>query len=71
MTWNFIKAFNGIVMSSNQVIVFKFYGHNLKATIKLISIVELADEQWQSPSERGYFNGKYGRDFHESTRQSN
>jgi vesicle-fusing ATPase len=45
MTWNFIKAFNGIVMSSNQVIVFKFHGHNLKATIKVISIVELADEQ--------------------------
>jgi vesicle-fusing ATPase len=45
MTRDFIKAFNGIVMSSNQVIVFKFHGHNLKATIKLISIVELADEQ--------------------------
>jgi vesicle-fusing ATPase len=48
MTRNFIKAFNGIIMSSNQVIVFKFHGHNLKATIKLISIVELADEQWGS-----------------------
>jgi vesicle-fusing ATPase len=45
MTWNFIKAFNGIIMSSNQVIVFEFHGHNLKATIKSISIVELADEQ--------------------------
>jgi vesicle-fusing ATPase len=48
MTWDFIEAFNGIVMSSNQVIIFKFHGHNLKATFKLISIVELADEQWGS-----------------------
>jgi vesicle-fusing ATPase len=45
MTRNFIKAFNGILMSSNQVIVFEFHGHNLKATIKSISILELADEQ--------------------------
>jgi vesicle-fusing ATPase len=48
MTRNFIKAFNGIVMSSNQVIVFEFDGQNLKATIKLISIIELADEQRES-----------------------
>ena len=45
MTRNFIKAFNGIVMSSDQVIVFEFHGHNLKGTIKSISILELADEQ--------------------------
>jgi len=45
MTRNFIKAFNGIVMSTDQFIVFEFHGHNLKATIKSISILELADEQ--------------------------
>ena len=45
MTRNFIKAFNGIVMSSDQVMVFEFHGHNLKAVIKSISILELADEQ--------------------------
>ncbi|KAF8806300.1 vesicular-fusion protein SEC18 [Phlegmacium glaucopus] len=45
MARNFIKAFNGIVMSTDQIIVFEFHGHNLKATIKSISILELADEQ--------------------------
>ena len=45
MTRNFVKAFNGIIMSSDQIIVFEFHGHNLKATIKSISILELADEQ--------------------------
>lgn len=45
MTRNFIKAFNGIVMSSDQVLVFEFHGYNLKATIKSTSILELADEQ--------------------------
>ena len=45
MSRNFIKAFNGIVMTSDQIIVFEFHGHNLKATIKAISILELADEQ--------------------------
>ena len=45
MTRNFIKAFNGIVMSTDQVIVFEFHGHNLKGTIKSISTLELADEQ--------------------------
>ena len=45
MTRNFIKAFNGIVMSSDQIIVFEFHGHNLKGTIKSISTLELADEQ--------------------------
>ena len=48
MARNFIKAFNGIVMSSDQVIVFEFHGHNMKGTIKSISILELADEQWGS-----------------------
>ena len=45
MARNFIKAFNGIVMSSEQTIVFEFHKHNLKGTIKSISTVELADEQ--------------------------
>lgn len=45
MTRNFIKAFNGIVMSSEQALVFEFHGYNLKATIKSTSILELADEQ--------------------------
>ena len=45
MTRNFIKGFSGIVMSSDQVLVFEFHGHNLKATVKSISILELADEQ--------------------------
>ena len=45
MTRHFIKAFNGIVMSSDQVIVFEFHGHNLKGTIKSTSTLELADEQ--------------------------
>lgn len=45
MSRNFIKAFNGIVMSSDQIIVFEFHGYRLKATVKSISVLELADEQ--------------------------
>lgn len=45
MARNFIKAFNGIVMSSDEVIVFEFHGQNLKATIKGVSVLDLADEQ--------------------------
>ncbi|KAG5650118.1 hypothetical protein H0H81_000615 [Sphagnurus paluster] len=45
MTKNFIKAFNGIVMSVDEILVFEYHGQNLKATIKALSILELADEQ--------------------------
>lgn len=45
MARNFVKAFNGIVMSANEVIVFEFHGQNLKGTIKNVSVLELADEQ--------------------------
>jgi vesicle-fusing ATPase len=31
MTQNFIKAFNGVIMSSNQVIVFEFHGTQSKS----------------------------------------
>ena len=53
MARHFIKAYNGIVMSSDQVIVFEFHGHNLKGTIKSTSTLELADEQ-RGGSRGGY-----------------
>ncbi|KAF8165629.1 vesicular-fusion protein SEC18 [Crassisporium funariophilum] len=45
MVKNFVKAFNGIVMSADEVLVFEFHGQNLKAIVKSVSVLELADEQ--------------------------
>ncbi|KAG6828494.1 hypothetical protein H0H92_007810 [Tricholoma furcatifolium] len=45
MAKNFVRAYSGIVMSADEVLVFEYHSQNLKATIKGVSIVELADEQ--------------------------
>jgi vesicle-fusing ATPase len=45
MTRNFVKAFNGIVFAPGQLLVFEFHGQNLKALVKGVGILELADEQ--------------------------
>ncbi|KAF4619220.1 hypothetical protein D9613_004974 [Agrocybe pediades] len=45
MVKNFLKAFSGIVMSADEVIVFEYHGQNLKATVKSVSVLDLADEQ--------------------------
>ncbi|TFK43822.1 vesicular-fusion protein SEC18 [Crucibulum laeve] len=45
MARNFLKAFNGILMSTEEVIVFEFHGQNLKGTVKAVSTLDLADEQ--------------------------
>lgn len=42
---NFLKAFNGIVMSAEEIIVFEYHGQNLKATVRSVSVLDLADEQ--------------------------
>lgn len=42
---NVLKAFSGIVMSTEEIIVFEYHGQNLKATIKSVSVLDLADEQ--------------------------
>lgn len=45
MAKNFVKAFNGIVFAPSQFLVFEFHGHNLKAVVKGVGLLELADEQ--------------------------
>lgn len=45
MSKNFLKAFNGIIFTPGQFFVFEFHGHNLKVTVKGLSLLELADEQ--------------------------
>ncbi|GBE79862.1 AAA-domain-containing protein [Sparassis latifolia] len=45
MAHNFIKAFSGIVFAVGEFLVFEFHGQNLKATVKGLSVVELADAQ--------------------------
>ncbi|KAG5648754.1 hypothetical protein DXG03_000101 [Asterophora parasitica] len=45
MARNFIKAFSGIVMSVDEILVFEYHGQNLKATVKGVSVLDLADEQ--------------------------
>ncbi|KAF9481878.1 vesicular-fusion protein SEC18 [Pholiota conissans] len=54
MAKNLVKAFGGIVMSTEQIIVFDYLGHNLKATVKAVSVLDLADEQQRGvPAQRG------------------
>ena len=45
MLRNFIKAYNGIVMSVDQILIFEFHGQTLKANVKAVSLLDLADEQ--------------------------
>jgi vesicle-fusing ATPase len=45
MARNFVKAFSGIVFAPGQFLVFEFHGQNLKAFVKGVGILELADEQ--------------------------
>ncbi|KAF7355680.1 hypothetical protein MSAN_01485800 [Mycena sanguinolenta] len=42
---NFLKAFNGIVMSVGQIMIFDYHGQNLKVLVKSLSVLELADQQ--------------------------
>ena len=45
MLQSFVTAFSGIVMSVNQIVVFDFRGHRLKALVKSVAVLDLADEQ--------------------------
>ncbi|SJL02451.1 related to Vesicular-fusion protein sec18 [Armillaria ostoyae] len=40
-----VKAFNGIIMSTDEIIVFEYHGQNIKGTIKGVSVLDIADEQ--------------------------
>ncbi|KAG5351183.1 hypothetical protein C0989_007616 [Termitomyces sp. Mn162] len=41
----FLKAYNGIVMAANGIIFFEYHGQFLKANVKAVSTLDLADEQ--------------------------
>jgi len=41
MAKNFIKAFNGIAMSTEQQIAFEYHGQPLKGTIKAVVLLEV------------------------------
>lgn len=60
MARNFVKAFSGILMSVDEVIVFEFHGQNLKATIKSVAVLDLADEQ-----RRGAPGGQRSANHHQ------
>ncbi|PSR93809.1 hypothetical protein PHLCEN_2v4704 [Hermanssonia centrifuga] len=45
MERNFLKAYNGILFTVGQLLVFEFHGQNLKVQVKGLSTVELADGQ--------------------------
>jgi vesicle-fusing ATPase len=51
MARNFVKAFSGIIFAPGQFLVFEFHGQNLKALVKGIGILELADEQRKGPQQ--------------------
>jgi len=41
MAKNFIKAFNGILITAEEVMVFEFHGQNLKAVVKNVALLEV------------------------------
>jgi vesicle-fusing ATPase len=41
----FTRAYNGVLMSDGEVIVFEYHGQRLKATVKGLSLLELPEEQ--------------------------
>ena len=45
MIRHFLKAFNGIVMSSDELILFEYHGQMIKGFVKDVSLLELAEEQ--------------------------
>jgi vesicle-fusing ATPase len=45
MAKNFLKAFNNILFAVDEILVFEFHGQKLKAVVKSVGVLELADEQ--------------------------
>ena len=61
MTRNFLKAFNGVVVAVDAIMVFEFHGLNLKAAVKALSTLELADEQKRGmPTQRSPEHDRMG-----------
>jgi len=61
MTRNFLKAFNGIVAAVDAIMVFEFHGLNLKAVVKALATLELADEQRRGvPVQRSPLHDRMG-----------
>ena len=53
MALTFIKAFTGVLFSVGEIFVFEFHGQNLKAVVKSLAVLELADEQWRGGARGG------------------
>jgi vesicle-fusing ATPase len=45
MEKNFLKAFKNILFAVDEILAFEFHGQKLKAVVKSIAVLELADEQ--------------------------
>ncbi|PIL37464.1 transporter [Ganoderma sinense ZZ0214-1] len=45
MAQNFVRAFNGIVFASGEILLFEFHGQTLKATVKGVQVVELPGQR--------------------------
>lgn len=52
MVKTFIRAFNGQIFCIDQPLVFEFHGHNCKATVKSIGMLELGPGGKKGPSSR-------------------
>ncbi|KAG2013221.1 vesicular-fusion protein sec18 [Coprinopsis cinerea AmutBmut pab1-1] len=50
MSKYFVRVFNGIAKSRREVMAFEFRGYNMKAVVREIRILELADEQRRGPA---------------------
>ena len=45
MARSFVNAFGNVVFAVGELLVFEYHGQNLKATVKSVTPLELADEQ--------------------------
>jgi len=57
MANSFIKAFNGQIFGLDQQLVFDYHGHNLKAIVKGMNILELAEGQQRRRAAHGALSG--------------
>lgn len=54
MTKVFLKAFPNLIVAEGELLVFDFHGVNLKALVKGLLVVELADAQRRGAPPQGY-----------------
>ena len=51
MAHNFIRAYNGVIFTAGQLLIFEFHGHALRLVIKGVQIVDPLDPKGRSQGQ--------------------